>query len=116
MNLRWVAQQLGIGSWKHDSPAAFVRCSLVQKKDAELGVLDRYAHYQNWCRLNHVRPFASKAFSQVAKDEMEISFGLKVRHDLPGENQRARRGWKNVALVETADEGNTKKASSGSVG
>ncbi len=69
-------------------------------------MLDLYAHYQSWCRLNHLRPFASKEFSRVAKEEIEITFGLKVRHDLPGENQRARRAWKGLAFVETADEGN----------
>ena len=65
-----------------------------------------YAHYQGWCRDNHVRPFASKALSRVAKEEIEIRFGLKVRHDLPGENRRPRRAWKGLALVETADEEN----------
>jgi phage/plasmid-associated DNA primase len=88
------------------SPAAFVRACLVEKRNAELGVVELYAHYQTWCRSNHVRPFASKAFSRVAKDEIEITFGLKVRHDLAGENRRARRAWKGLALVETADEGN----------
>ena len=60
-----------------DSPAAFVRSCLVKKRNAELGVLDLYAHYQSWCRLNHVRPFASKAFSRVAKDEIEITYRTK---------------------------------------
>jgi P4 family phage/plasmid primase-like protien len=99
-----------------DSPAAFVRSCLVERRNAELGVLDLYAHYQNWCRFNHVRPFASKAFSRVAKEEIEITFGLKVRHDLPGENRRARRAWKGLALVERADEGNLEKGSFASVG
>lgn len=47
---------------------------------------DLYEHYQRWCRLNHVTPFAANAFSRVAKEEIEITFGLKVRHDLPGDN------------------------------
>jgi hypothetical protein len=64
-----------------------------------LGVVDLYAHYQSWCRFNHVRPFASKPFSRVAKDEIEITFGLKVRHDLRGENQGAGRAWRRLALV-----------------
>jgi P4 family phage/plasmid primase-like protien len=89
-----------------DSPAAFVRSCLVERRNAELGVLDLYAHYQNWCRLNHVLPFAAKPFSRVAKEEIEITFGLKVRHDLPGDNRKARRAWKGLALVETGDEGN----------
>src|ERR1017187_5996151 len=37
-----------------DSPAAFVRACLVKKRDGELGVVDLYGHYQEWCRLNHV--------------------------------------------------------------
>jgi hypothetical protein len=53
---------------------------LLKKRDAELGVGDLYAHYQSWCRLNHVRPFSSEALSRVAKAEIEITVGLKVRH------------------------------------
>jgi hypothetical protein len=99
-----------------DSPAAFVRSCLAERKNAELGVLDLYEHYEKWCRLNHLRPFASKAFSRVAEYEIEITFGLKVRHDLPGENRRASRAWKGLALVETADSGNVEKWSCGSAG
>jgi hypothetical protein len=79
---------------------------VVEERNAELGAADLYAHYPNRCRLNHIKPCASKAFSRVAREEIEITFGLKVRHDLPGGNQRARRAWKGLALVETADEGN----------
>ena len=65
-----------------DSPAAFVRSCLVKKKDGELGVVDLYAHYQQWCRENHIRPFPSRPFTSTAKedrnwagDETEARFG-----------------------------------------
>jgi phage/plasmid-associated DNA primase len=77
-----------------DSPAAFVRACLAKKRDGELGVVDLYEHYQNWCRENHVRPFASRAFTSTAKEEIEIAMGMKLRHDLEGGNGKARRGWK----------------------
>jgi phage/plasmid-associated DNA primase len=64
-----------------DSPSAFVRSALVTKKDAELGVVDLYEHYQEWCRINNVRPFASRPFTVAAKGEIEIGLGLKYRHD-----------------------------------
>jgi phage/plasmid-associated DNA primase len=77
-----------------DSPAAFVRSCLVKKRDAELGVIDLYGHYQEWCRDNHLRSFPSKPFSRIAKEEIEITLGFKLRHDLPGNNGKPRRGGK----------------------
>jgi hypothetical protein len=94
-----------------DSPAAFVRSCLVKKKDAELGVVDLYERYQEWCRDNHLRSFPSKSFSRIAKEEIEIGLGLKLRHDLEGGNEKAKRGWKGLALVERADCGNLKNES-----
>jgi hypothetical protein len=99
-----------------DSPAAFVRACLIKKRDGELGVVDLYEHYQEWCRENHLRSFPSKPFSRIAKEEIEITWGLKLRHDLPGENGKPRRGWKGLVLVERADCGNLKIESCGSVG
>ena len=98
-----------------DSPAAFVRACLVKKRDGELGVVDLYEHYQKWCRENHVRPFASRAFTSTAKEEIEIGLGLKLRHDLDGTNGKAKRGWKGLALVDRADCGNLKNESMKSV-
>jgi hypothetical protein len=86
-----------------DSPAAFVRACLIKKRDAELGVVDLYGHYQDWCRESHLRSFPSKPFSRIAKEEIEITWGLKLRHDLPGENGKPRRGWKGLALVGRID-------------
>jgi phage/plasmid-associated DNA primase len=83
-----------------DSPAAFVRSCLRKKKDGEVGVVDLYGHYQSWCRLNHIRPFASRPFTGTAKEEIEIGLGLKPRHDLDGANGKAKRGWRGLALAE----------------
>ena len=94
-----------------DSPSAFVRSCLVKKRDAELGVVDLYAHYQNWCRENHVRPFASRPFTATAKEEIEIAMGMKLRHDLASDNGKAKRGWKGLGLVERANCGNLKNES-----
>ena len=82
-----------------DSPAAFVRSCLLKKKGSELGVVDLYSHYQEWCRENHVRPFASRAFTSTAKEEIEIGLGMKLRHDLEGETGKAKRGWKGLGLL-----------------
>ena len=98
-----------------DSPAAFVRSCLVKKRDAELGVVELYGHYQEWCRQNHLRSFPSKPFSRIAKEEIEITRGLKLRHDLTGENGKPRRGWKGLALVERAVVGNVEIKSCRSV-
>ena len=88
----------------------------MKKRDGELGVVDLYAHYQNWCRENHVRPFASRPFTATAKEEIEIGLGLKLRHDLASENGKAKRGWKGLALVGRADLGNLKNESCKSAG
>ena len=79
-----------------------------------VGTADLYAHYQKWCRDNHLRPFPSKMFSRVAKEAIEITLGLKYRHDLPGENGKPKRGWRGLALVEKPDLENVKNASVGS--
>jgi hypothetical protein len=63
--------------------------------------VDLYSHYQNWCQQNDIRPFASQAFTQMAREEIELGLGLRYRHDLGGE-QGASRGWKGVGLVEGA--------------
>ncbi len=94
-----------------DSPAAFVRSCLVKKRDGELGVVDLYGHYQEWCRLNHVRPFSSRPFTSTAKEEIEIGLGMKLRHDLASENGKARRGWRGLALAERGNGENLKNES-----
>lgn len=83
-----------------DSPRAFVRCKIVKKKEGQMGVVELYEHYQKWCRDNHIRPFASKGFSKIVKEEIEINLGIKSRHDLPGETGKPRRGWKGLGFVE----------------
>jgi len=83
----------------------------VKKRDGEVGVVDLYERYQNWCRQNHLRSFPSKPFSCIAKEEIEITWGLKLRHDLPGENGKPRRGWKGLGLVERAVVENVETAS-----
>jgi hypothetical protein len=59
---------------------------------------DLYEGYQNWCRKLSLRPFTSKAFMKIAKEEVEVGFGMRPRHDLTGENGKARRGWAGLAM------------------
>ncbi len=88
----------------------------MKKRDAELGVVDLYEHYQEWCRKNHVRPFASRPFTSTAKEEIEIGLGMKLRHDLEGGNGMAKRGWKGLALGGRIDAGTGENGSLESVG
>lgn len=48
-----------------------------------------------------IRPFASQAFTQIAKGEIELRLGLRYRHDLDGE-QGTSRGWRGVGLIKWA--------------
>jgi len=98
-----------------DSPAAFVRSCLVKKKDSELGVLDLYEHYQEWCKENHIRPFSSRPFTAAAKEEIEIGMGRKLSHDLKGGNGKAKRGWKGVGILEATVPGKLENGSCESV-
>jgi hypothetical protein len=59
---------------------------------------DLYEEYQVWCRKLSCRPFTSKAFMKIAKEEVEVGFGMRPRHDLTGGNGKARRGWSGLAL------------------
>lgn len=97
-----------------ESPSAFVHACLEKRKDAMMGTANLFAHYQKWCRDKHLRPFPSKMFSRVAKEEIKIGLGLKYRHDLPGENGKPRRGWCGLAVVGAGDLENLKNASVGS--
>ena len=81
-----------------------------------MGVVDLYEHYQEWCQENHLRSFPSKPFSRIAKEEIEITGGLKLRHDLLGENGKTRRGWKGLAFVGRIDTGTGENGSCESVG
>jgi phage/plasmid-associated DNA primase len=95
------------------SPSAFVQSCLEKRKDSEITAVDLYAHYQEWCIKNGVRPFESQAFTQMAKEEIELKHGLRYRHDLGGV-EGTNRGWKGVGLVESAETENLPIASAGS--
>jgi P4 family phage/plasmid primase-like protien len=92
------------------SPGAFVQSCLEKRKDSEIAAVELYTHYQEWCIKNGVRPFASQAFTQMAKEEIELKLGLRYRHDLGGV-EGTNRGWKGVVLVESAE---TEKVQEGS--
>jgi P4 family phage/plasmid primase-like protien len=94
-----------------ESPAAFVRGCLVKKKDGVMGAADVYEEYQVWCKSHQLAPFSSKQFSQVAKAEIEIGFGLKCRHDLVSDGGGVMRGWKGLAMGEPAVDKNASKES-----
>jgi P4 family phage/plasmid primase-like protien len=96
-----------------ESPKAFVKTCLERKQGAEMVGADLYAHYQHWCLQNQVIPFAGQYFNQMAKDEIEITLGLRYRHDLKTEDGTMVRGWKNLALAksETLEAENASKVS-----
>jgi hypothetical protein len=58
-----------------------------------------YEQYQKWCRKLTLRPVRAKEFMQVVKAEIETGFGLRPRHDLVGEEGKARRGWAGLGVV-----------------
>ena len=95
------------------SPAAFVQSCLEKRKDSEITAVDLYGHYQEWCVQNGVRPFASQAFTQMAKEEIELKLGLRYRHDLGG-MEGTNRGWKAVGLVDRAEAEDGEIGSAGS--
>jgi hypothetical protein len=93
-------------------PTIIYRPSLpVQLRTIAQETHDLYSRYQQWRRNNHLRSFPSKPFSRIAKEEIEITWGLKLRHDLPGDNGKPRRGWRGLALVEGASVQNPKNKS-----
>jgi phage/plasmid-associated DNA primase len=83
-----------------DSPAAFVRCCIQKQKGGVIWMAELYEHYQKWCRKHSVSPSRSVDFMRMAKGTIETEFGLSPRHDLIGEQGKARRGWSGLAVVE----------------
>jgi P4 family phage/plasmid primase-like protien len=90
-----------------ESPKAFVAQCLKKNSNSIMGSADLYAHYQEWCREQSIPPFASQAFTQMVRDEIEVSFGLKYRHDLPDGQSNCMRGWKGLGLIETGNSKNS---------
>jgi len=74
----------------------FVKSCLV-KKDGDLGVMELFTYYQAWCSANIVPPISSKAFTKIAKAQIEFEFGLRFRHDVGTE--ASNRGWKGVGFA-----------------
>ena len=97
------------------SPAAFAKSCLAKRRDSETASVDLCGHYQQWCIENGVRPFASQAFTQMAKEEIELKLGLRYRHDLGGV-EGTNRGWKGVGLVESAETEEVQRGSAESEG
>jgi len=56
---------------------------VVKKKDAELGGIDLYDHYQAWCRENNVENPCISALIRGDMDGIQIELNPKYRHDLP---------------------------------
>jgi putative DNA primase/helicase len=86
------------------SPKGFVQQCIERKEGAELGITELYSHYQEWCVANQITPFAGQGFNQMAREEIEMSFGLRYRHDLETAAGKAVRGWKDLALVKSESE------------
>jgi P4 family phage/plasmid primase-like protien len=87
-----------------ESPLAFVRACIQKEKGSAVVVGDLYETYQAWCRSRALPPFCAIDFMAAAKNEIEVVYGMRPRHDLVGENGKARRGWAGLALkVEKAE-------------
>ena len=83
-----------------ESPKVFVRCCVQRQKGGVIWMAELYEEYQKWCRKLALRPVRGKEFMQMAKAEIETGFGLRPRHDLAGEDGKARRGWSGPAVME----------------
>jgi P4 family phage/plasmid primase-like protien len=84
-----------------ESPSVFVRSCLVKKKGGVMGKADLYRHYEKWCRKMAIQPFLYKEFHQAAKPVIEVGLSLQLRHDLIGNNGKARRGWVGMGVADT---------------
>ena len=52
-------------SRRHHAPTCWrSRKARQGKRILKFWGMDRYQHYHDWCRENHVRPFAAKQFTQ----------------------------------------------------
>ena len=81
-----------------ESPQAFVRTCIQKQKAGVIEMGEIFEEYLAWCRKQSLRPFTSKEFMAAAKNEIEVGYGIRPRHDLMGENGKARRGWSGLAL------------------
>jgi phage/plasmid-associated DNA primase len=84
-----------------ESPKAFVAQCLKKEPNSIMGSADLFSHYQEWCREQVIPPFASQAFTQMVRDEVEVSLGLKYRHDLADGHSNCMRGWKGLGLIKS---------------
>jgi P4 family phage/plasmid primase-like protien len=81
-----------------ESPKAFVRCCIQKHEGGVILMADLYEQYQRWCRQTGVRASASREFMEETKEEIEIAFGLRPRHDLESGNGKAKRGWSGLTV------------------
>ncbi len=95
-----------------DSAVGFLRESLIKREGSLLSVTDLYAHYEQWCAGNRIRPVPSREFSSEARQHIALSTGLRFRHDLGEEQgQMARRGWIGLAVCDNPQPENVVVAS-----
>jgi putative DNA primase/helicase len=81
-----------------ESPNAFVRTCIQKQQGRVLLMAELYEQYQRWCRQTGLRPSSSREFMEQTKDEIEITFGLRPRHDLDCGNGKAKRGWSGLTV------------------
>jgi P4 family phage/plasmid primase-like protien len=90
-----------------ESPKAFVAQCLKKEPGSVMGSADLFSHYQEWCREQSIPPSASQAFTQMVRDEIEVSLGLKYRHDLVDGCSKCMRGWKGLEIIASGNSKNT---------
>jgi P4 family phage/plasmid primase-like protien len=87
-----------------ESPKAFVRTCIKQRKGSIIWMGDIYGEYQKWCRKQSLQPFTSRDFMNCFKGEIEMGFGLRPRQDLIADSGTARRGWPGLVVEMGMDD------------
>jgi phage/plasmid-associated DNA primase len=87
-----------------ESPKAFVRNCIKQRKGSIIWMGDIYGEYQEWCRKQFLQPFTSRDFMNCFKGEIEMGFGLRPRQDLIADSGTARRGWTGLVVEMGVDD------------
>lgn len=80
------------------SPTAFIKQCVKAGENGKLGITELYSAYQKWCLANRVPPMTGFKFNQLAREEIEVTFGVRYRHDLESVDGKAVRGWKDLRL------------------
>jgi P4 family phage/plasmid primase-like protien len=80
-----------------ESHVAFVQEHLRKDPSCKLTVTDCYDRYLEFCSGRQWIPLSRNKFGELIANAVYKTFGLTLRHDVPGRDGKAQRGWKGVA-------------------